>query len=170
MRNKKPILAVVTALIVLGSAPGCGGHSREKTRAKRVTIASSNVVVIDRPVERTSGIQAGQYVFNFPPHVTVTNKTRVRALVAALKRLPRFRAGDSRCHPSSSAPKITLRFELVNAQLRRSTVARVTVDICGEVTGFGHPRWTVRSRYFWRALGKALGIPHGRTPFIGYYG
>jgi hypothetical protein len=172
VRSRKSILAVVAALVVLAAAPACGGHSETKASAKRVTIASSNVVVIDRSTGNSAspGIHLGQYFFNFPAHVTVTNKTRVRKLVAALKRLPRFRAGDSRCHPFSSAPKIILRFEFVDALLRRNTVARLTVDpVCWEMTGLGYPRWAAHSPYFRRALGKAVGAPHG-IPVVIYYG
>jgi hypothetical protein len=166
VRSTKLILAVVASLVVLGVLPSCGGHSGEKASATRATIASSNVVVIDRTVASTSGIHVGGYFFNFPAHVTVTNRARVRALVAALKRLPRYRTDLSRCH-ALGRPKYTLRFEIVSSQVRRSTVARVTVDFCGEVTGLGHPRLT--ARYFWRAFGKAVGAPHGKV-VIGYRG
>jgi hypothetical protein len=121
-----------------------------------VTIASSNVIVIDR-----TGSVPGKVKFRFPAHVAVTNQTRIRALVAALSGLPRLPNGVFAC-PLDIFLRYTLRFETVDAQSQVRIVARVIADPygCETVTGLGFPRSAARSSGFWRVLGEAVGVSH----------
>lgn len=153
MRNLKPTVVVVAALLTLGVAPACGGNDAKKALAKPLTIASSNVVVIDR-----TGSVPGKVKFRFPARVTVTDRARVRALVAALDGLPRFPKGLFAC-PIDFSLRYTLRFEIVNPNSVR-TIASLTVypSGCETVTGLGYPRRA--SATFWRVLGEAVGVPH----------
>jgi hypothetical protein len=159
VRNLKPTLALVAALIALGAMLGCAGQSGKKASARRVTIASSNVVVIDRT--GSAGLVSGRPKFRFPAHVTVTNRARIRALVAALERLRRFPKGLFAC-PMDLSLRYVLRFESVDAQSQVRTIARVTVDPsgCETVTGLGYPRRAPGSASLWRVLGEAVGVPH----------
>jgi hypothetical protein len=154
MRSRTPILAVAVAFIVLGAAPTCAGQSATKVHAKPVTIASSNVVVVDR-----TGPAPWKGKFRIPAHVTVTNRTRIRALATALERLRRFPKGVLPC-PIDFSLRYVLRFEFVVTQSQVMTVARVIADPygCEKVTGLDYPRWA--SANFWRVLGEAVGVQH----------
>lgn len=164
MPKRKSTLALTTALIALAAAPGCGGHNSEKAQPKRSTIASSNVVVVDR-----TGSAPGSAKFRVPAHVVVTDRTRIRSLVTALKGLPGFPASvlhemagpPARHCPVDFSLRYELRFEVASSG-GILTVARASVDPygCESVTGFGYQRWAACSKSFWRVLGEAVGVRH----------
>ena len=136
-----------------GAASGPGG-----TAVAGVALCRDIPQLTSVAASRTTTLHVLEPALPLPPALTIREPFLVRALAAALCKLPKMPHGPVNC-PAQFRDSLRLAFAAGGRPLPPVTVG---VSGCRIVTGLG-PARTARSAAFWRTLGKDLGMPSLQT-------
>jgi hypothetical protein len=146
---------------------GCGipgqGSPQPSQEASNTDALCGSIPSLRRlVVSRTDAFPQNNFRFSFPTTVTVSNRSRVRAVARALCALPVMPTGIHHC-PADFGIVYHLAFSAPG-----HLVSPVSAEIgnCEVVRGVGSStRWVARSPGFWTTLGMAMGLtsPSSKT-------